>query len=153
MQQAYSRVRMDLVPSVVAGQSFRVQSHVRNVPGTRSGPWAWRVGRGVRISRYPATSATIPPDIHHLQHVGDKVIVGTRTEGVHTIEDTRVNETCPGHTQCTCLSVTSTRLELCGPGADRSPALWHVVVIVGPDVDTRAHALGRCRASCGFLRL
>ena len=104
-------------------------------------------------ARYPATSATIPPDIHHLQHVGDKVIVGTRTEGVHAIEDTRVNETCLGHTQCTCLSVTGTHLELCGPGADRSPALWHVVAIVGPDVDTRAHALGQCRAGCGLLRL
>ena len=39
------------------------------------------------------------------------------------------------HTQCTCLSVTSTRLELCGPGADRSLSLWHAVVIVRPDVD------------------
>ena len=40
------------------------------------------------------------------------------------------------------MSVTSTCLELCGPGADRSLSLWHVVVIVGPDDDIRAHALG-----------
>ena len=53
----------------------------------------------------------------------------------------------------TCLSVTSTRLELCGPGADGSLSLWHVVVIVVSDNDTRADALGLCRASCGLLRL
>ena len=118
-----------------------------------SHPDGTRPGLLIISARYPATSATIPLDIHHLQHVGDKVIVETRHEGVQANEDTRVNETCPGHTRCTYLSVTSTCLELCGPGADRSLSLWHVVVIVGPDDDMRAHALGRCRASCGLLRL
>ena len=97
-----------------------------------------RPGLPVISARYPATPTTIPPDSHHLQRVGDKVIVETRHEGVQANEDTRVNETCPGHTRCTYLSVTSTCLELCGPGADRSLSLWLVVVIVGPDDDTRA---------------
>ena len=112
-----------------------------------------QTGLSDRYARPPATVTTNSPDIHHPQHVGDKVIVETRREGVQDIEDTRVNETCPGHTRCACSSVTSTRLVLCGPGADRSLSLWHAVVIVGPDVDTRAHALGRCRARCGLLRL
>ena len=113
----------------------------------QSGTWT---GLLMISARYPATSATIPPDIHHLQCVGDKVIVGTRTEGVHAIEDTRVNETCPGRTQCTCLSATGTRLELCGPGADVCRVIWHAVVIVGPDVDTRAHALASRPVSGGL---
>ena len=112
-----------------------------------------RPGLLITSSRYPASPATIP--LENLDHhcVADKVIDETRYDPAQALEDTRVIETGAERTQCTCVSALHTCLELCRPVADSCRVIWYAHVIVGADDDTRAHALGRCRAGCGLLRL